>query len=234
MNPINYVNIDFKKTTRITYANDSERRGPDGFILPISSSDESIKSFKYNFIEIVGKGINLSPVLKKTSIFKNKYKNQNPFVKKDEKVDLKKNKIKKGTIIDNWTIVFWNIYDFRKYNNSEKGEFELNYFNELPIDDTWEFNIPSNLSFEILLNSKEFNLIRKAIIGDRKLGKNEEIDFNKFPHDKLMFKKLRVEFDPDNRVPSTMGYNVDTGKRISKNKETNIGYIFSIDNFKLL
>ena len=62
----------------------------------------------------------------------------------------------------------------------------------------------------------------------------EEIDFNKFPHDKLMFKKLRVEFDPDNRLPSIMGYNVDTGKRISKNKETNIGYIFSIDNFKLL
>ena len=71
--------------------------------------------------------------------------------------------------------LFWmQSYDFRKYNNSEKGEFELNYFNELPIDDTWEFNIPSNLSFEILLNSKEFNLIRKAIIGDRKLRKNED------------------------------------------------------------
>ena len=234
MSPNNYLNINLKKTSRVTYANDSERRGPGGNILPISSSDENIKNFKYNFIEIVGKGINLSPVLKKTSIFKNKDKNQNPFVKTEEKLDLKKNKTKKGTIIDNWEIVFWNIDDFKKYNNSETGEFELNYFNELPIGDTWEYNIPSNLSFEILLNSKEFNLIKKAIIGERKLGKNEEVDNNKFPHDKLIFNKFRVEFDPDNRAPSTMGYNVNTGKRIPKNKETNIGYTFFIDNFELI
>ena len=48
------------------------------------------------------------------------------------------------------------------------------------------------------------------------------------------FDKIKVEFDPDNRAPITMGYNVDTGKRIPKNKETNIGYTFSIDNFELL
>jgi|TARA_B100001094_G_scaffold217525_1_gene211604 hypothetical protein len=234
MSPKNYLNIDLKKTSRVTYANDSERREPVGLTLPTFSSNKIIKSFKYNFIEILGKGINLSPVLNKTSIFKNKDKNQNPFVKTEEKLDIKKNKTKKGTIIDNWEIVFWNINDFKKYNNSETGEFELKYFNELTYGDIWEYNIFSHLSFEIFLNSKKFNLIKKAIIGERRLGKDEEVNNYKFPNDKLMFKKFRVEFDPDNRGPITMGYNVDTGKRIPKNKETIIGYIFSIDNFELI
>ena len=43
-----------------------------------------------------------------------------------------------------------------------------------------------------------------------------------------------IELDPEKKIESTMGYNVDTGKKISKSKKTIIGYQFDILSFKII
>jgi len=232
MNKNTYIQLDLKKAVRVTYANNSKRRdGPTWGLTGIIRGDRD-KKFKSNFIEMYGKGVTLSPTLKKSKIFENKDKDSNPFVEKDKKLALSKNPIKEGSIIDNWEVVIWCKEDFIDNNEDEIGVLELTYFDELPDGATWNNHVPSNIFFQILLNKKEFIKIKKAILSGHKPKKNENIDNNIFLDNNFIYNKFEIEFDLDKKLKITMGYNVDTGKRILKSKETIIGYESDILSFK--
>ena len=234
MHKTTYIQLDLKKAGRVTYANNSKRRDGPGWGLTGIIRGDRDKKFKSNFIEMYGKGVTLSPTLKKSQIFENKDKDSNPFVEKDEKLALSKNPIKEGSIINNWEVVIWCKEDFVDNDADEIGVFELTYFDELPDGATWRNFIPSNIYFEILLNKKELIKIKKAILDGQKPKKNEDIDNNIFLDNSFIYNKFEIELDPEKKIESTMGYNVDTGKRISKSKKTIIGYEFDILSFKLI
>jgi len=234
MNKNAYIQLNLKKASRVTYANNSKRRNGPTYELTGTIGGDRDKNTKYNFIEMYGRGITLSPTLKKSYIFKNKDKDLNPLVEKEEKLALSKNPIKEGSIIDNWEVVIWCKEDFVDNDVDETGVFELTYFDELPDGATWRNYIPSNIYFEILLNKKEFIKIKKAILSGHKPKKNEDIDNNIFLDNNFIYNKFEIELDPEKKIESTMGYNVDTGKRISKSKETIIGYQFDILSFELI
>ena len=59
------VSGNIKKADRVTYAHNSERRNGPSF----EFFETKKKSFKYNFIEVYGKGISFSPILKKKQYF---------------------------------------------------------------------------------------------------------------------------------------------------------------------
>ena len=232
MNKNAYIQLNLKKASRVTYANNSKRRNGPTYELTGTIGGDRDKNTKYNFIEMYGRGITLSPTLKKSHIFENKDKDLNPLVEKDEKLALSKNPIKEGSIIDNWEVVIWCKEDFVDNDVDETGVFELTYFDELPDGATWRNYIPSNIYFEILLNKKEFIKIKKAILSGHKPKKNEDIDNNIFLDNNFIYNKFEIEFDLDKKLKITMGYNVDTGKRILKGKKTIIGYESDILSFK--
>ena len=111
-----------------------------------------------------------------------------------------------------------NIFKFKNFNPIYRfiKKFNLNSFN-------YNKHVFSYIKF--------FEL-KKSILEDRKPKKNEDIENNIFSKNKFIFNKLKFDFDPDDRVNSTMGYNIDTGKSLPKNKETIIGYSFNILSFK--
>jgi hypothetical protein len=131
-------------------------------------------------------------------------------------------------------VVIWCKEDFVDNDVDETGVFELTYFDELPDGATWRNYIPSNIYFEILLNKKEFIKIKKAILSGHKPKKNEDIDNNIFLDNNFIYNKFEIELDPEKKIEFTMGYNVDTGKKISKSKKTIIGYQFDILSFKII
>ena len=61
-----YIRLNLKKSDGVTYAHNSERRNGPSF----EFFETKKKNFKYNFIEVRGKGISFSPILKKSNIFK--------------------------------------------------------------------------------------------------------------------------------------------------------------------
>ena len=234
MHKTTYIQLDLKKAGRVTYANNSDRRNGPTYGLTGTIGGDRDKNFKYNFIEMYGRGLNLSSTLKKSYIFKNKDKDLNPFVERDEKLALSKNPIKEGSIINNWEVVIWCKEDFVDNNVDEIGIFELKYFDELPDGATWRNYIPSNIYFEILLNKKEFIKIKKAILDGQKPKKNEDIDNNIFLDNSFIYNKFEIELDPDKKIESVMSYNVDNGKKISNSKKIIIGYDFDILSFKFI
>ena len=232
MHKTTYIQLDLKKAGRVTYANNSDRRNGPTYGLTGTIGGDRDKNFKYNFIEMYGRGLNLSSTLKKSYIFKNKDKDLNPFVERDEKLALSKNPIKEGSIINNWEVVIWCKEDFVDNDVDETGVFELTYFDELPDGAAWDSYVPSNIYFEVLLNKKKFIKIKNAILDGHKPKKNEDIDNNIFLNNNFIYNKFEIEFDLDKKLKITMGYNVDTGKRILKGKKTIIGYESDILSFK--
>ena len=75
MNKKNPQKLNLKKASRVTYANNSKRRnGPTYELTGTIGMEMRDKNTKYNFIEMYGRGITLSPTLKKSHIFENKDK----------------------------------------------------------------------------------------------------------------------------------------------------------------
>ena len=243
-----YIRLNLKKSDGVTYAHNSERRNGPSF----EFFETKKKNFKYNFIEVRGKGISFSPILKKSNIFKNKNQKLNPHVKKNEKSIISKNPTKKGSIIDNWQLVFWCKEDFSEKHGN--GGFELIYFNELPIGDTWDCYLPSEVSFEILINKETFRKIHKGImikyyssseyenliVNNKKdseiqkyLEQKKEYEGNPFKNNSFKPNKLEIEFDTDDRGKMLMGYDPNTGKRLKKSEKTILGYNFSILSLNL-
>ena len=70
MNKNAYIQLNLKKASRVTYANNSKRRNGPTYELTGTIGGDRDKNTKYNFIEMYGRGITLSRTLKKVIFFK--------------------------------------------------------------------------------------------------------------------------------------------------------------------
>ncbi len=235
-----YFELNLKNFDRAQYCYDSERNN-------VGSSFEWgeilwDKKFKYNFIEIYGKGLKFSPILKQISLFKNKNKKNNPFILKNKKPLTFNHKI--GSLIDVWELVIWCSEDFKKINkNNDKGKIKLYYFTDEPGEyyhneldkefyDFWKdmssdyekspryFSSTSKINLAIMMDKTNFENIKKGILNGRKPKKNTNISGNPFNNKLLNFSKIKFEFDPDSNWIS----------KISSSNKIPIGNIFDVNS----
>lgn len=244
-----YVEINLKNIELARYSYDSERRNPSFEWAHIQN-----KKFKFNFIEIYGVGLELSPTLSEISLFKNKNKQKNPFILKNKKpMNLLTHKT--GSIIDIWELVIWCSEDYKKVNkNHDNGNMEVYYFSEeafpyyekdkihqeeyeqwfnTGMNYPYYFNSYSKVQFEIMMDKVNFESIKKCILDGRKPKKNVDLEGNLQISKSLNFNKIKVEFNPNNKTPSTIDYDVNTNKKFSNNKKIIYSYQFDIEKLSL-
>ena len=242
-----FIELNLKKIDLTTYSYDSERRNPS-FL-----GDIEDKKFKYNFIEIYGSSLEISPNLKKGLLFKNKNRKNNPWILKNKKPMLLLNH-KIGSLISNWELVIWSSRDFKKFNkNNDKGCFEVYYFSEEPfpyyekdeIREEYEDHINSPLKYpnifystsrieiEIMMDKTNFENIKKGILNGRKQEKNIDIEGDPFISNLLNFEKIKVEFDSDDRSNMTIDFDINTHKKIPNKKKIIYGYTFGVNTLSV-
>jgi hypothetical protein len=231
-----HFKLNLMKSEIVRYAHKSERRDCPSFMW----NEPGIKKSKYDFIEILGKGVSFSPSLKNSTIFKNKNQLHNSFLKKKQKSKYPI-KYKMGEIIDIWELEIWCADDFPKKGKNDKGILEVHYFSEEPWDDediskfASYFQSTSKINIEIIVDKKTFEKLNKKImleyysssefenivLNNKKISKkNREYEIKSF-NKSYGLNKLEIEFDPD-----------EIGVMRQNDKEESIwGYSFSINNF---
>ncbi len=231
----NTIGLSFNNLERTNYCHKSDndmglkeilpRRGPN------ISVDDRFRDIKFSLIEMYGRGISLSTKLKQGKLFKNRKQSLNGFLSKNEKSRYTL-KSKEGDFINCWELVIWSKDEIKKQiktNYGDDGSVTVYYFSEEPMEEILtKDNLPSfscstsKIAIDILVDKKDFNEIKKAILKGRNETKQKEYFFGNLTNVES-FDISKIEFKIDIKKPGAVYANV--GK---------IARIFAIKDFKFI